>query len=224
MNPDPAADSTPPPAPSTSPAQPADVIHRVDLPSLVSFASRLRERLRHAVGAEELVTPALSRSVQITCPQCGLELTGEELDALAADDSGETTANAKVQRLRQGYCGRNGCNAFIYQFTFHPYPGVDWPALLGEARTTAPPGGTESTAATTAPAALPPDLRRQRLLRILIGVGVVLLLFLARQWYYSGGRIPFLREPRQFQAAPTPSTAAAPAPVNAPPAAKGTGR
>ena len=225
MNPDPAADPTPSPVPPTSPAEPAELIHRVDLPSLVSFANRLRERLRNAVGADELATVALSRAVQIACPQCNLELTTEDLCALTADDSGETTANAKVQRLRQGYCGRNGCNAFIYQFTFRPYPGVDWPAILGEARTAAPAGGTESTAATVAPAALPPALRRQRVVRILIGVGIVLLLFLARQWYYSGGRIPFIREPRKFQAAPPPSsTAPAPAPTIPPAAPKGTSR
>jgi hypothetical protein len=218
MNPDPAADSTP------SPAPPTDLAQRVDLPSLVSFVGRLRERLRNAVGAEELVTAALSRAVQIACPQCGLELTTEDLDALAAEESGETTANAKVQRLRQGYCGRNGCNAFIYQFTFNPYPGVDWPAILGEARTIATAAGTETAAATVAPAALPPDRRRQRLLRMVIGVGIALVLFLVRQWYYSGGRIPFIREPRQFQAAPAPSTSVAPAPATAPIAPKSTGR
>jgi hypothetical protein len=197
----------------------------VDLPSLVSFANRLRERLREAVGADELATAALSRAVQIACPQCGLELTTEDLNALAADDSGEATANAKVQRLRQGYCGRKGCNAFIYQFTFHPYPGVDWPAILGEARTRASAGGSEPAAVTVAPAALPPGLRRQRLLRILIGVGIVLLLFLVRQWYYSGGRIPFFREPRKFQAAPLPSsTSVAPAPATPPAAPQGRGR
>ena len=223
MNPDPAADSTPSPASSADPAQPADLLQRVDLPSLVSFVGRLRERLHNAVGAEELVTAALSRAVQIACPQCGLELSTEDLDALAAEESGETTANAKVQRLRQGYCGRNGCNAFIYQFTFHPYPGVDWPVILGEARTVAAAAGTE-TAAAVAPAALPPDRRRQRLVRMVIGVGIVLVLFLVRQWYYSGGRIPFIREPRQFQAAPPPSTSVAPAPATTPIAPKSTGR
>ncbi len=211
-------ESAPESSPAPPPAEPAGVVvHRVDLPSLSRFAEQLVSGLRAVLGRDELVTLTLRDKVQTACPQCGLTLTADDLQALATPAGGDPADNSKLHRLRQGYCARNGCSGYFYQFTFQP--GVDWSKVFG--------GAIGDSAAATSEAAIAAEHerlaaaaeRQRRRLRILIGVGIVLLLLLLRQWF-TGGTIPFLREPRQFHAAPA-SAPSSPAPS---PASRGTNR
>lgn len=160
--------------------------HLRSLPALAALLARAPAPAAEAVVAE--------------CVQCGFRLTGTELLALApaAGDSAPPAAPAKIDRLRRGYCARNGCDSSYYRLSFEPRPGIDWERLV-------PKGDLEVV---EAPVEEAPEVARRReefraglrrlALRGGMALGALLLLLLARHWYL-GGTIPYLREPEKFE-------------------------
>jgi hypothetical protein len=54
------------------------------------------------------------RLIQATCIQCGIELTTEELENLAGrEGSSATPCPPRLQRLRNGYGARYGCDSAL---------------------------------------------------------------------------------------------------------------
>jgi hypothetical protein len=127
---------------------------------------------------------------------CGIWISGEELRALAFPPDAEI-ATAKIGRLRLGDCARKGCDAWQYSLHLWDQEEVDWPALIavvkdggrsrGEPKTIIFPRWLDGLR----------SLMGDHVIRGVAMLGVVFVLWMARE-VYLGGRIPFLREPEIF--------------------------
>jgi predicted nucleic acid-binding Zn ribbon protein len=67
------------------------------------------------------------------CVQCGIKITGEEMDQILVADEETKLPHPKLQRLRLGYCAREGCESYDYCIHFEDYPGLDWSAVAEKA-------------------------------------------------------------------------------------------
>ena len=146
------------------------------------------------------VTPEVrqefSNLVSAECIQCAMAINGEEL-LLIADKSVEQPGS-KVQRLRQGYCARQGCNSYFYRIKFFAHPALNWQKALIEAempvRSVPSDAVNEVDAATIAKRAA----RREYWVRGSIALALLGLVLIARHWY-RGGAIPIVRAPEKFK-------------------------
>jgi hypothetical protein len=148
---------------------------------------------------------ALRAALSARCARCGMVVTGEELIALSQLPANEESA--RLQRLRQGKCARQGCQFDHYHITFQNHPDLDWTRLLGsggsgidEPMPSSPPEDTKLEE--TAPPTNAPRVRRA-LIRLGILIAIAMALYVSRQLYF-GGRIPIVREPEKFKVAPAP--------------------
>lgn len=178
---------------------PSPLTRRVDLRGTTEFARALVEALRAAAGPE--VLPALRGGVHGVCPQCQLRLFGEDVLALAASEAPHPEVSPKLHRLSQGFCGRQGCGALFYEFTFDPVPDLDWARVLGDADVALGVNATPVVAAEQTATATRAHARRRTTLRVVAGLGVVGLLLVVRH-ILTGGTIPWVREAEQFTADP----------------------
>lgn len=162
------------------------------------------------VAASLLRTPAeeqeaVASGFHAECVQCGIGLGGDDLLKLAAPTDG-VAADPRIQRLRLGYCARNGCDSHFYRLSLTPVPGVDWFALL--AGTSGPAAEEKEPIEDPATA-----MRRVEFLarvkqlgaRALLALALVGVLLAFRHWR-RGGTIPLVREPENFVVDPWPAT------------------
>ena len=176
------------------------LIRQVDLRHVAAFARSLIASLRAAAGGADLVK-LLQGHVHAHCPQCQLRLFAEDVLALAGNEAPDPKVSAKLHRLSQGFCGRQGCEALFYEFSFEAVEGVDWPKVLADLEATGGPQASETAVAEQELAAHRASARRRTWQRVLLGLGLVLLLLVVRH-VMTGGTIPFLREARHFTADP----------------------
>jgi hypothetical protein len=69
----------------------------------------------------------LAEAVEAECILCRITVSGADL--ISTGLHGDTDAagvNAKLVRLRLGYCCRNGCPSNYYVVRFAPRPGIEW--------------------------------------------------------------------------------------------------
>jgi hypothetical protein len=140
----------------------------------------------------------LAQAMQAKCVQCDMRIEGGELRTLSVLP--HLDANAKLIRLLQGYCARNGCDSYYYHLMLSDRPGIDWHKLvaLAECNLVGPEPEVESDE----DLARDPGIgwRTYRLWASWTALGIVgvFLLLLMRQ-FYLGGTIPFIREPENFE-------------------------
>jgi hypothetical protein len=65
------------------------------------------------------------KAVSAQCLGCGISLSGTELAQIAVANSAGATVESKLDRVRLGYCARNGCSAKFYRVDCESLPGVD---------------------------------------------------------------------------------------------------
>ena len=147
----------------------------------------------------------LTAHVTACCQRCGTSLSALDLLRLGLAAQPESLGDGRLTRVLRGYCISGSCESYYYLFTFREHPSVAWPALQAGAK--AEPGKAQLDPAAQARLALRRSEkwreRRGAALRVTAGLLVLALLLLWRQWQ-AGGRIPVLREPRQFTVAPQP--------------------
>jgi hypothetical protein len=157
---------------------------------LADFSSSLLQSIAALPDANKL-RPALHQALSAECVQCQIKLTGADLLKFGAGETGDT----KLERLRNGYCARNGCDSLYYRVHCAPHPQLDWPNILN-------PAQEITTAATESERAAKKIVQIQRhhrnILRTATAIGVLVLVFILRQ-IYMGGTIPFIREPEHFK-------------------------
>ena len=188
------------------------VSRREPLTRLRIFSSAVREHLQAGGFSPDQIFAIFDSSITAECTQCRIQVSGKELFEVGSDPVVGQHAGPKIARMRLGDCARQGCDSMYYNLTLQPYPRVDWPAIIAQAATRE----FEESGVVTVKSA------RSRLPRIhitpktartmAVAVGAVLVLFVARQYYY-GGRIPLLREPEHFrvdQASPGATSAQTP--------------
>ena len=177
-------------------------VRQEHLQNLAPFCRCLVDALQGTGLPPDEVLGALHDTVTAECVQCGIQVSGEELSALAQPPSPEH-ASAKIGRLRLGDCARKGCDSCYYRLSFQAHPKVDWPSLLSQIEVI-PQNQVEQPSAASA-WKLAGGLRVLRSVprRAWIALAVVLVLLVVRQWY-SGGRLPLIREPENFKIQPAP--------------------
>jgi hypothetical protein len=138
------------------------------------------------------IRAAIDTALSAECVQCGIKLSGSELLKF----EGESSDDPRVERLRIGYCARNGCESLFYRVTCAPHPQVNWPGLLNPAHELT--ADEKSAAAALGKKRALAKLRNKTLVRVGIAVAALLIVFVVRQ-IYLGGSIPFIREPEDFR-------------------------
>jgi hypothetical protein len=132
------------------------------------------------------------------CLACGIQIAGEELLDLAIQaNAGEP----KLKRLRMGYCARRTCDSRFYQLTCNPAPGVDWAPIFAikDGFASAPEEPCDEA---------PVEIRPRKLQWMLAAAAGLTILLVSLSWQlYTGGSIPFVRQPEKFQVDPAPSLA-----------------
>ena len=175
----------------------SSLLRQEHIQNLGQFSRALAEALEKSALGPDTLRQALCVALSAECVQCAIRVTGEELLALSAPALGSAT-NPRVARLRQGYCARNHCDSYYYRLMFAVHPDIDWPRLLAQIESTGGEGGGAAPGDATPKIATQNPARARRFSRVAIGVAILAMLWILRQWY-RGGTIPWVREPENFQ-------------------------
>lgn len=161
---------------------------QVPLRELPTLAESFREAIAR-MPTPEKTRAAVEEALSAECVQCAIKLKGADVLALPDGD------DPRLERIRQGYCARNGCDCHFYKITRAAHPDLDWAKLLSETNASV----QDQAAVAAAEAALARKrLLKTKALRIGIAIAALAAVYVARQ-LYMGGRIPFIREPENFQ-------------------------
>lgn len=173
-------------------------VTQVTIRELADFCAAVAEGLRHDPNGAA-VRPLVEEALSAECVQCGIRLAGTELLKLGeptTEAAAEGAGNARVERLRIGYCARNGCESHYYRLTRGARAGLDWGKFASPAQELA--GAAVSEQEKAGAQARRAANKQWNLLRIGAALLFLLVVLLVRQ-IYVGGRIPFIREPEQFR-------------------------
>lgn len=164
---------------------------QMTIKELVEFGRSLSQTVAKEKEPDRL-RAAVDQALSAECVQCGIRLTGWEVLQFGE----EASSDARVERLRSGYCARNGCESLFYRVTCAAHAEINWPALLNPTQTLtdAERAALEELGKKKARA----KLLNRTLLRAGIAVAALLIVFVIRQ-IWVGGTIPFIREPEDFQ-------------------------
>jgi hypothetical protein len=166
-------------------------VSQMTIKEMVDFSRGLALTISRQPQPDKL-RAAIDQALNAECVQCKIRLSGSELLKFAE----ETSDDERVERLRVGYCARNGCESLFYKVICAPHPDVNWPALLNP---TYELTAEEKAAAQFAKRRLSWEkLGKKAMVRVAIGLTILVIVFLARQ-LYLGGSIPFVREPEDFR-------------------------
>jgi hypothetical protein len=194
----------------------------------ISALAALQPRVVSALSTLGLTSAELGelfyRHLSATCVQCELGLTGEELSQLALAESAEQLGEPKLARLRQGYCGRDGCDSYYYNVRFEDHPRVNWEILIPALKTAPPPPAAPTPAPDRAEADAVAVGWRAWVAsgnrRIVLGLALLLILLVVRH-FWLGGRVPFLHAKPHYRintnsipGVPPPPQPPPPAPTN----------
>ena len=166
-------------------------VSQMTIKELAEFSRNLARTIATKPDPDR-IRAAIDTALSTECIQCGIRLTGSEL--LKFEE--ETSNDSRMERLRSGYCARNGCESLFYRVTTAPHPELNWPSLLDPT----PELSAEEKAAaeTQKKKQAHAKLRNKTLLRAGVAIAALLIVFVIRQ-IYVGGSIPFIREPENFR-------------------------
>lgn len=146
-------------------------IFKVRTDSLVRYYESLTCVLLESGQSGARLNEILSQCLRVECVQCRIQVSAEELQQLAVSDAPGGALHPKLQRLRLGYCARQGCESYFYEVHLESYPGVDWEVVVRNADSLL----TVSKAVATEPG----EQRKPRRVRMFVGLGLLLLTALA---------------------------------------------
>jgi hypothetical protein len=165
-------------------------VSQMTIKEMADFSRNLAQTISGQPEPDKL-RAAIDQALNAECVQCKIRLSGSELLKFADD----TSDDERVERLRLGYCARNGCESHFYRVICSPHPQVNWPGLLDPTYNLH--AEEKSSAELAKKKASLKNWRDKAVVRVAIGVAVLVIVFLARQ-LYLGGSIPFVREPEDF--------------------------
>jgi hypothetical protein len=147
----------------------------------------------------------LSGGLTVQCVMCGEEFDGADLLAVVEAKCNGGATKGRARRLSLGYCARSGCSSYYCSVRFPPTSGLDWSSLEHAlSRREAEERDLLEAQELADESARASWFRRTCLrvgLRAGVGVIVIVLLLMLRQWR-NGGTIPLIHEPRPSMAAP----------------------
>lgn len=197
---DTAPESTPS-APAAAPPAGGPAQLRVATDQLPQGHLALARALSEAgVGGQEL-TGVFATGLRGTCVGCGMTITGAELGevTMAAAEEGQHRLTPKLERLRLGYCPRQGCEARFFMLELAPHGRFE-PAKV-TARAQELLSGSSSRLVFTP--TVSPETRRKfgRLVLIALATALVALV-VWRLVFYRSRPIPFVKPQSPFTVDP----------------------
>lgn len=160
-------------------------------------ASLIRALAERGIGSEEL-SQVFSTCLRLRCVRCGIQITGDEFNQMMLAETGAKLARTKLQRLKLGYCAREGCESLSYEMQLEGCDGTDGRQLLElVGRLAVAEKVAEQFAARERRA-----LERQRRwmytgMAMVIGGLLFVLIFVAQN-----RRLPFTQKKQKYQIAP----------------------
>jgi hypothetical protein len=139
-----------------------------------------------------------STHLRSQCARCGIHVTGEEIMSVVVADHEGKLPQAKLERLRLGYCAREGCDSDYYTIRFENHPGVDWGMVAAK---TFEWLAAADIAAKERARRIAIRRRNRTILRVVAGVIIVCSLLLLR-FIQAHGRLPFVKKPSKYQVDP----------------------
>jgi len=183
---------------ATSMSQPATNTKQIRVESLATFYSGLAAALSKAGFIGRQLNEIISKHVRGECVQCGIRITGEDLERITLAGEKTELPDWRLTRLRQGYCARKGCDSYHYRIHFDDYPNVDWSQIHESADSGSTVGQIAAEEVTSE--GLPTN-RKRFLIRLGLGIAVVLILLLFWHIRYYG-YVPFVQKPHKYTIAP----------------------
>ena len=172
---------------------------QVKLSELGGYYSALGAVLAESGFSEDQLRDVFSRSISAECVQCGILLTSEELNRVATAGPEATFPENKLERVRQGYCGRRECNSYFYRLNLGAVPQIDWTQVkskVGEKLS----GGAKAEEKPETPlpkkgsTALP-------IRKIALAIGLILAALVFKWWWWDGS-IPILQKKTTYEVDP----------------------
>ena len=177
-------------------SQPVSDIVQVHVERIGPLYTGLAAALTEAGFSGSQLNEIVSKHIRGECVQCGIRITGDDMARVALAGDKTEMPDSRLDRLRQGYCARNGCNSYYYRFHFDDYLDLDWTKIREKAgHLAAAKQATieKETSATT--------IRNWLLIRLAVGLGVALILLLFWHIRYYG-YVPVLQKPHKYSIDP----------------------
>jgi hypothetical protein len=168
--------------------QTASTIAQVGVDRLPALYSSLTAALSEAGISDGQLGEILSKYVSAECVLCGTRVSGEEIRGITSAAEESLAPGSKFDRLKRGSCVKIGCISCYYRVHLREHPGLDWTTIRERA--------SEDEAFKEAKAA-----RKRSLIRVVLGVGVILILLLCRYVMYFG-HLPLLQKPHKYTVDP----------------------
>jgi hypothetical protein len=167
------------------------------LPSVYSaLVKALGEMELSGVVINELIT----KQVSAACVLCDIQVEGDDLSAVALAAHAGKLTEARLARLKQGYCCRRSCDSYYYNLVFAPHPAVNWEEVVKQvAGAKMEIGSAEADPAAALPRMDP--ARRALVIKVAAGIGLVLVLLLCKH-LMSGGSLPGLHRASKYTVDP----------------------
>ena len=175
-------------------SQPVSDTLQVHVERIGGLYTRLAAALSEAGFSGSQLNEICSRHIRGECVQCGIRITGDEMAHVALAEIKTEMAHSRLDRLRQGYCARNGCDSFYYRVHLGDYVNLDWAKIREKADSLR---GAAQADAAKAPGAETSAVRKRILMRVGAGVVVVAILLIWRHWIYYG-YVPLLQRPHKY--------------------------
>jgi len=177
---------------------PAPVQMRVD--AMPEYHAALITVLNESGLDAREIGEVIAQNVSAECVSCGIRLTGEEIGQIRSAQAEGEAPESKVGRLRQGYCARKDCDSYFYRMSFTEHPKVDWMQTVE--RVAAVLSRTPSQRVDADSVVPPPKPGRDpRVVRVVVGLIIVLLLIILRQ-FMTGGALPLIHKPPEYRVDP----------------------
>jgi hypothetical protein len=147
-----------------------------------------------AVVATSMVTEGSEGLIRAECPVCNTQFSREELDELAGLNRAGLleSERGKTETPR---CGREGCESTEYRIHVLPESEAHWTRIKDRLAQLAP-DAREKPVEEVEPSV--PVSKQQWAARIAVCMGIVILFFLVRYWYW-GAPIPFVHKPNHYE-------------------------
>jgi hypothetical protein len=166
--------------------------------NLVCFQASLARALSETGISGGQLNEIFSARMRAECPECGIQITGDEIVQISVTEEATELLHPKLKRLRLGYCAREGCESYDYRIHLEDHPGVDWTAVTEKAHqlelaTKAAASEEEKRQAR--------QKRNHRTKRVVAGLFIVIALLLG-SFVTRHGRMPFTKKPHKYEIDP----------------------
>lgn len=200
-------ESNPPavvPVAPVAPGEPTAALTQLRLP--VADLPRAHEALAYSFGEAGLGGQELhglfASGVRAVCVGCGLVVSGTEMGELDVNAGGERerSLSPKMERLRLGYCPRNGCEARFFNLEITAPGRFDRGAVLARVRDRL--GGGPSPLRKLTPVISPSTRKATQRLAIIVLATLFVAFVVYRITFYRSQPIPFVQPKSPFTVNP----------------------